>query len=67
MVISMNLSEKLYRCALDSKCVLMTFIGAGIGEVCIFDKEKRHKMYDFISTLEYDLLELPKPDLTLFL
>jgi len=33
----------------------------------IFDKEKRHKMYDFISTLEYDLLELPKPDLTLFL
>lgn len=42
--ISNDLSQKLYRCALDSKCVLMTFIGAGIGEVCVFDKEKRYHL-----------------------
>lgn len=42
--ISLELSEKLYRCALNEKCVLMTFIGAGIGEVAIFDKNERHHL-----------------------
>ena len=32
-----------------------------------FDKEKRKKIFDFINTLEFDLLELPKPDIVLFL
>ena len=31
------------------------------------DKEKRHKMFKFIETLEYDLLGLPKEDATVFL
>ena len=33
----------------------------------IFDKEKRLDMYNWLSKLEYELLELPKPDLTIFL
>lgn len=42
--ISLELSKSLYRCALDEKCVLMTFIGAGIGEVTIFDKPERYHL-----------------------
>lgn len=30
-------------------------------------KEEREKMYTWLETLEYDLLELPKPDLTILL
>lgn len=33
----------------------------------ILDKEERLKLYKWLGTLEYDLLELPKPDLTVFL
>lgn len=33
----------------------------------IKNKEDRFKMYKWIETLEYDLLELPKPDITIFL
>lgn len=33
----------------------------------IFDKEKRLELYKWLEKLEYDLLELPKPDLTIFL
>lgn len=33
----------------------------------ILDKEERLKLYEWLGTLEYDLLELPKPDLTIFL
>lgn len=33
----------------------------------IFDKEERLKLYDNLATLEYEFLELPKPDLTIFL
>lgn len=33
----------------------------------IFDKEERQKLYNKISQLEYEILELPKPDLTIFL
>ena len=42
--ITMELSEKLSRCALDEKCVLMTFIGAGIGEVAVFDNIRRNHL-----------------------
>lgn len=31
------------------------------------DKEERLKLYDWFETLEYELLELPKPDLTILL
>lgn len=42
--ISKELSNQLYRCALDCKCTLMTFIGAGIGETAIFDKDTRYHL-----------------------
>lgn len=42
--ITMELSEQLSRCALDEKCVLMTFIGAGIGEVAVFDNVRRNHL-----------------------
>lgn len=42
--ISMPLSQKLSRCALDRKCLIITFIGAGIGEVAIFDKKTRYHL-----------------------
>ena len=31
------------------------------------DDKSRHKLYEFISKLEYDLLDLPKPDNVIFL
>lgn len=33
----------------------------------IYDKELRKKMYEKIAKLEYEILELPKPNLTFFL
>ena len=33
----------------------------------INDKEERLKLYDWFESLEYGLLELPRPDLTIFL
>lgn len=33
----------------------------------IHNKEERTKMYDFIETLEFDLLELPRVDIAIFL
>lgn len=33
----------------------------------ILDKEEILKLYKWLDTLEYELLELPKPDLTIFL
>jgi len=33
----------------------------------IKDAEERNKLYNFLEKLEYDLLELPKPDVTIFL
>lgn len=39
--ISEALSQQLERSALTKKCLLMTFIGAGIGDTCIFPALKR--------------------------
>ena len=33
----------------------------------LFDKEDRLKLYEYLENLEYSFLELPKPDLTIFL
>lgn len=33
----------------------------------IKDKSERLEMYNFLNSLEYDLLKLPKPDITIFL
>ena len=42
--ISMDLSKELQRCALDTRCILMTFIGAGIGDVAIFENKRRNHL-----------------------
>lgn len=42
--ISFDISNKLNRCALDKKCVLITFIGAGIGEVAVFERDVRYHL-----------------------
>ncbi|MBP5674723.1 restriction endonuclease subunit S [Candidatus Saccharibacteria bacterium] len=42
--ITYELSKQLDRCALDKRCVLMTFIGAGIGEVAVFDNIHRNHL-----------------------
>ena len=33
----------------------------------IIDKKERNEMYNWLDKLEFDLMELPKPDLTIFL
>ncbi len=50
--IDMETSKKLNRCALYQKCVLMTFIGAGIGEVALFDKNQRHHLAPNVAKIE---------------
>ena len=50
--ISFELSEKLNRSALYKKCVLMTFIGAGIGEVSIFNRNKRYHLAPNVAKVE---------------
>lgn len=42
--IPMEVSQKLNRCALDKKCILITFIGAGIGEVALFNETQRYHL-----------------------
>lgn len=58
--ITLELSKQLERCALDTRCVLMTFIGAGIGEVAIFENKRRNhlapnvaKIVPFIDINDY--------------
>ena len=50
--ISYDLSEKLNRSAVYKKCLLMTFIGAGIGEVAIFNKNTRFHLAPNVAKIE---------------
>lgn len=59
--ITMELSEQLSRCALDTKCVLMTFIGAGIGEVAVFDNIRRNHLAPNVAKI------VPYVDINYFL
>ena len=59
--ITMELSEQLSRCALDEKCVLMTFIGAGIGEVAVFDNVRRNHLAPNVAKI------VPYVDINYFL
>lgn len=45
-------SAKLNRCALNKKCLLITFIGAGIGDVCIFNKSNRYHLAPNVAKIE---------------
>ena len=50
--ISEALSQQLERSALTKKCLLMTFIGAGIGDTCIFPVLKRCHLAPNVAKIE---------------
>jgi len=50
-------SEMLQRSALTRPCLLMTFIGAGIGDVAIFDNEKRFHLAPNVAKIEFHGME----------
>ena len=50
--ISEALSQQLERSALTKRCLLMTFIGAGIGDTCIFPALKRCHLAPNVAKIE---------------
>ena len=50
--ISEMLSNQLERSALNKKCLLMTFIGAGIGDTCIFPAERKNHLAPNVTKIE---------------
>ncbi|MCK9271921.1 restriction endonuclease subunit S [Candidatus Gracilibacteria bacterium] len=52
MYIDSTTSDNLQRSALYKKCLLMTFIGAGIGDTAIFDKERRFHLAPNVAKIE---------------
>ena len=50
--ISITLSNQLERSSLIKKCLLMTFIGAGIGDVCIFPAYRRNHLAPNVAKIE---------------
>ena len=52
LYIDRETSEKLGRSALDKKCVLITFIGAGIGDVCVFERLDRYHLAPNVAKIE---------------
>ncbi len=50
--IDRKVSDTLHRSALYKKCLIMTFIGAGIGDVAIFDKGKRFHLAPNVAKIE---------------
>lgn len=49
---SLDISKGLNRSALTSPCLLMTFIGAGVGETCIFDDCRRWHLAPNVAKIE---------------
>ena len=50
--ITVELSEQLLRSALYKDCLLMTFIGAGVGDTCIFHSNKRNHLAPNVAKIE---------------
>ena len=50
--IGLDVSQKLDRCTLNKKCLLITFIGAGIGDVCVFSKAMRYHLAPNVAKIE---------------
>lgn len=50
--IDLSTSNTLNRCCLDKKCLLITFIGAGIGDICIFDESIRYHLAPNVAKIE---------------
>ena len=51
--IDFNTSMQLERSALTKKCLLVTFIGAGIGDVALFDQNKRFHLAPNVAKVEF--------------
>ena len=52
LYIDRQTSENLSRSALDKPSILITFIGAGIGDVCVFDKPQRFHLAPNVAKVE---------------
>lgn len=52
LFIDKNISFQLERSALQKKSILMTFIGAGIGDVAIFNKDERYHLAPNVAKIE---------------
>ena len=52
LYISKDVSEFLQRSALTKNSVLVTFIGAGIGDVCVFNKHTRYHLAPNVAKVE---------------
>lgn len=50
--IDMEVSKTLERSSLNKKCLLMTFIGAGIGDVALFDEKRRFHLAPNVAKIE---------------
>lgn len=50
--IASDLSNLLDRSALTKDCLLMTFIGAGIGDTCLYHSNKRHHLAPNVAKIE---------------
>ncbi|WP_408587131.1 restriction endonuclease subunit S [Novosphingobium sp.] len=50
--ISSDVSHSLNRCALDRPALLITFIGAGIGDVCQFNEDRRWHLAPNVAKAE---------------
>lgn len=63
LYIDKSTSELLDRCSLVKPSILMTFIGAGIGDVAIFDKKERWHLAPNVAKIEPFPLSLNYIDL----
>ena len=52
LYIGQHISESLERSALNKPCLLVTFIGAGIGDVALFSESKRWHLAPNVAKLE---------------
>lgn len=50
--IDQKTSEELSRCSLTKKCLIITFIGAGIGDVCVFNEPVRYHLAPNVAKIE---------------
>lgn len=64
-----NVEKIKKRLEQDYIVILDRYVTSNMGHQAgkIKDKEERMKMYRWLEKLEYDLLELPKPDISIFL
>jgi type I restriction enzyme S subunit len=67
LYLDMKTSLLLHRCALTKPAILMTFIGAGIGDVAIFNKNERWHLAPNVAKIEPFKNDNDFIDLTYFL